>query len=300
MEKKAVNKVFIHVGFGRTATSYLQYQVFPNIPETTFYRKFKPLKMYTWTGQESYRDKVLDEVMRQNDNDSKIFFSDEGLIAYFPMIQLYRLKKVFPNAVIIFTLRSQFDAILSMYRQKIRNGDEFRPLKRYLDKLGRLRLIGLLSYVDMIEFAKKLFGDDNVRVFLFEEYINDMNLFAENLYTVMINDRTLRENEKPDYEAIVKQNRDRFRNKSFGPLAPFVRLMNYSFLIIDWRRYKRYVARRLARIDVFLYRYLGVFDRKIKERERKFVVEAFGNIFIEQNKRLERLINRTLPRNYFP
>jgi Sulfotransferase family len=294
--RKIDTQVFVHVGYPRTATTLLQNVIFPNIPGLIFYYKYKPLKMYTRTGNPKYKDEVLKELQQYKENKNPVLFSDEGLIANSAIFQLNRLKEIFPHAHILITIRSQIDQIISRYQQTVKRGNEHKTLNGYLDFLTTWAQIGFTSYVDLIRFMQWLF-ENRVHVFIFEEFIKDINGFVSQLSQTLFNDQK-EDIKNIDYAMKAQDAKMSYQNKSINSLFLLLRVMNY-FPIFRKSVLGKKTVEGLTRLSTLIDN-TGLWDKKIKKiKDRQFVIDATENAFFYQNKNLEKLINKKLPENYF-
>jgi hypothetical protein len=103
-----------------------------------------------------------------------------------------RLKYFFPNAKIFFTIRNQFTAIESFYVNHGRilkncpapyNGKhvKFENWFNYsINNLDRSYL-GLIKYEPLINLFLKYYSKDSIKIFLFEEFKNNLKLFSEKI-----------------------------------------------------------------------------------------------------------------------
>ena len=101
-----------------------------------------------------------------------------------------RIKQLFPDAKIVIILRKQIDIIKSQYRdhpfdprnlysnQKSVSIDEWveRDFKNY-----DISFVKSIEYYKIVKYYSELFGKENVGVFLFEELVNDLELFSKKI-----------------------------------------------------------------------------------------------------------------------
>lgn len=100
-----------------------------------------------------------------------------------------RLKQIFPDAKILIVLRNQLNIIASQYRDQpfnprcVRIG---RPvsIERWVDIAFQDPLVkyaNSLNYYETVRCYSALFGKENVGVFLFEEMVDDLPLYAQRI-----------------------------------------------------------------------------------------------------------------------
>ena len=108
-------EIFFHIGLGKTATTYLQYEFFPKLQgiyyiQRTLYRKYQ--EVIAKTGQSRYF------VSREFDQQLET--------------EVDKIAAAYPNAKIIIVLRRQDGWIASQYRRYVKNGGGL-PFNKYFD-----------------------------------------------------------------------------------------------------------------------------------------------------------------------
>ncbi len=121
-----------------------------------------------------------------------ILLSDEALLPHYFDLQtvLNRIKVVFSPCKIVFTIRNQFDIIVSYYFGVARLGMDtpFPGIwvgfdKWFQDNLDRSEnsYLSHLDYHRVLCQCADIFGQENIKVFLFEEFVNDQARFVKKL-----------------------------------------------------------------------------------------------------------------------
>lgn len=192
-----VQQVFIHVGYPKTGTSFLQEQVFPNIGEINTY----------WAGDKGIYEvrKLLDIVRCCNcsfepekikarfskiiSKDKPALITDESLIGdvfSYNCTDMYvtmeRIKNVFKNVKIIVGIRDVESITKSLYSQYIKEGGTCK-MKGFTDSF--LNREHRLNYKHYIKFLNKVFGKGNVYVMDFENLKKDKKKFVDDLCKFM-------------------------------------------------------------------------------------------------------------------
>jgi hypothetical protein len=112
---KMSERIIIHIGLPKTGTSYLQVDVFPNIPNLQVLR-----------GWESFRD-LIDIPKDQRIMISDEYFSckmfTEGIYSQLED-RIKRIKNVFNNPIVIVGFRKQQEFVLSYYKQYLHGGGD--------------------------------------------------------------------------------------------------------------------------------------------------------------------------------
>ncbi|NEO40891.1 MAG: hypothetical protein F6J90_32985 [Moorea sp. SIOASIH] len=190
--------MFIHIGYHKTATTFLQQYIFPNHPEIEYWNRHYP--KYKWLADivtcHDF-DFNADEIRLKAQSVSsttkvKLISweqfsgapyrggSDSRIIAD-------RLHGVFPNAKIIISIRNQLDMIDSLYRQYIHQGggcgfDSFLNLSHECCVYFSLKH---LCYDRMINYYQQLFGTGAVFVCLYEAFQASPYEFLSQLFAFM-------------------------------------------------------------------------------------------------------------------
>jgi len=194
------NPFFVHVGFHKTATTWFQNHFFNEHPQIQYLGKSYP-------DHPSFRMSELKETIvsepdttyssrRIRDNLEELLedfplngyrtrgISYEGLSAgdnWFGGRAFYvgeRLREVFRNhdVKILIGIREQSSMIESMYSEYVKLGGS--------ESLGRLffspfseadQLLEKLRYGPIAEFYRELFGDENVKVYLYERFRSEQD-----------------------------------------------------------------------------------------------------------------------------
>jgi len=104
------NQLFIHTGYPKTATTFLQHQIFERIPNVNYSHPFNDNFIIKKNQVNIISDESLTGLPYQGGK-----ATDQYLIAD-------KIKKIFPDANIIVTTRESDSWLHSLYSQYIRNG----------------------------------------------------------------------------------------------------------------------------------------------------------------------------------
>lgn len=185
-QDKAGNSIIIHIGFPKTATTWLQKKFYPNVENYEYYMP--------WVSNvEIIGVDPMDPTynMRKWKEKNNIIISNEnflgiGRINGFIRIGLaHRLKEIFPDAHIVIFIRNQIDLIASEYSWYVKNsGCTYSP-RQFIHK--RIRnpyntfsyKLFHLNYDVIIDLYKNLFGEQKVHIFLYEELKSKPEAFVE-------------------------------------------------------------------------------------------------------------------------
>lgn len=197
--------VVIHIGWHKTASTYLQNGFFRQIGAN-----FQPLAAFPEgvrapEGIESLielvesRDAFSAGLLRKavlppsGDSPALTVISHEeisghphGYAMIDPFVAARNLAAAFPRARIVAVIRNQFDYILSLYAYRVAvRGHEYRSLSRFLEEDGAAGLLRHLQYDRLIQEYVRLFGAANVLVLPLDMLRSDPGTFFVKLSDFM-------------------------------------------------------------------------------------------------------------------
>lgn len=180
-----MSKVLIHIGYPKTATTWLQEIFFPNVHNYKFVSWRVANKILLNSDCFTYDSNAVRKTLLKDDGFllvSSEFFStaiNSGFnYGYSSYGISHKIKATFPDATIIIFIRRQQSLIASAYQQYIKNGGTF-SFKRWLYS-GEVFSFEHLIYSKLIEHYIKLFGENQVKVFLYEDLKRDNREFMQN------------------------------------------------------------------------------------------------------------------------
>lgn len=184
-----------HVGYPKTATSWLQKNFFPYIKNGDYIPRRITFETFVQPSTYAFNP---DEI-RLKFPDSKhdyLIFSLEGFIGtnhnfglngYMTSEHAKRMHQVYPDAMIILFIRNQYDIISSTYLQYIKGGGTYNIKKfiyhKHLKNIAALTLFNweYFEYHKVIRMYQKLFGKDNVHIFVYEDFASDTLHFVREM-----------------------------------------------------------------------------------------------------------------------
>ena len=185
---KVPNKVLLHIGYPKCASTYLQEHVLPSIEGINFVSKRTHQAFYeaTFKPEFDFDPKQVFETLPKSDLPLVISFErflrppQRGELGGIGLMAR-RLKALFPNATVNIVIRNQFDAIESFMLQWLLGGDVggFGGVNRFM-KMAQKGSFDLhyYNYPKIIGFYRTLFGDDQVNVFLLEDLVAEPDSFV--------------------------------------------------------------------------------------------------------------------------
>jgi len=181
-------QLYVHIGLHKTATTYLQVDVFPYL-RGIHYIDGNDASLGPWKRRMYMQDPLIFDVEQARNEvlghlkDEKNLLSTEALSGS-PMGQyrerdliLQKLKAMFPDARIILGIRAQSDIIWSLYKNYVRKGGTCRldqMVDPYGTTLGRDFIdLDTYKYGPYLDRIASLFGRDNLHIVVFEQLTTD-------------------------------------------------------------------------------------------------------------------------------
>lgn len=189
-----MTEYYLHLGYGRTATTWLQNNIFPLVKGIAYLGKTED-SFPEWLLEWSYLDRFLLEkkkglIVKKLDDLSvleKVLISSEAFTQTAGIVdQIERIKSVVDEAKIIIVLREPVSLVVSKYRRLVNAGFFNEGIEQYLDysstpfDLVRRKRLYLHDYVFplVIERLFSEFGQQNVLVIKYEYLVSDPCAFV--------------------------------------------------------------------------------------------------------------------------
>jgi len=190
--------MLIHIGYHKTATSWLQALYFSQHPSFHYPIDYEQLWQhlisphgldFNLDNAKKYFNTVLTAPLDKTPIISSERLSGNPHSGGFDSKEIAdRLKQIFPQAKILIVIRNQADMILSNYKQYIKAGG-IATLEDYINPPvdGRLPLFRLdnFKYDKLAQYYCSLYGKENVSIMLYEHFqqqpinfIASLNQFA--------------------------------------------------------------------------------------------------------------------------
>jgi len=193
LNSKVKNHIYIHMGYSRSASTWLQNKVFPVIPNLQYLGKTEadyPQWMINWNYLDRLMlDKNVDVIQSHLNRglergdvlvSSEAFTQTGGIVD-----QIERIKSLVTDPKIILVLRDPVDLVVSKYRQSRMQGFFNDKLEHYLDyssapfDLVRRKRLYLHDYIYPLVIEKLFceFGSKNTLVIKYEYLVKDSKAF---------------------------------------------------------------------------------------------------------------------------
>ena len=194
-----MKKILIHIGYHKSGSTFLQQDVFPNLPVQFLflsYDHFNALEPESYFDADAFRKKITQDIKEKYQqikyettilSHEQLSGAPNGSDIINPFVIAHNLKKAFPQAKILIIIRNQFAYIESIYTFRVAiKGAEYRTFKRYIAEEGKVGLFKHIEYHQLIEYYVKLFGIKQILVLPLEYLKADPNSFL-NQITEFIN-----------------------------------------------------------------------------------------------------------------
>jgi hypothetical protein len=332
---KTKKQLYVHVGMPKTATSFLQRFIFPQIKDVFYIDRsniyyndlFKNLALINdYCGE---KEKVIDHFIKYvfSQKENKILISDEAwfggvtgalFLNYSNHKNLVKyLRKINLNTKIIITIRKQADYIESLYKHSIRDGyhsslnkflnkkdDGFSNFKQF-DISGPNIDVYNLDYLKYIQQYIKFFGKENVLIIPQEAIKNDFHDFERILMSFLGINQKLR---YMDVKVNKGLSSEGLRiTKFFNPLFRFPNrqggiLPNGRYLEIQNKKGDlNFFSTIMRKFDP--YKMGKLYDKLIKSKKQILDYETYNSIYTfykDKNKELNKSCDFDLKKyNYF-
>ncbi len=208
-------KLFLHLGWGKSGTTWLQSQLFN---QKRVFNTFDKYKLHTLVDPSwgSYDEKNVKKIFSDFIKDSgraglNTCISSEGIIGslrHKPEVHetmIYRISRVYEgDKKIILFIRNHKDILSSLYIEYLESYNNI-SLQKFLKKF-HYQIRYLYAYSDRIRFCQNLFGSENVFVGALEELSFAPNLLKNRLENFVGTDlddfnAQIKPNSKPSYLA---------------------------------------------------------------------------------------------------
>lgn len=295
--KEEVASVVFHIGLHKTGTTWLQKNIFNqgDFCQPASYEMIVESLVYPDEidfDASLVREKFNDAIAAMPDGKVAVF-SAERLCGnphsggYDRFVVAQRIKKAFPEAKILITFRNQVDAIVSNYKQYVREGG-VGSLKYYLKEDAPERMPSFtykyFEYDRILCFYRELFSDKNVHAYFYEDLRSNPLEFVEKICSDL---------------SVSVPTIDVSRgatNKSFSDLSiKFLRPLNafsyypgmatYPIFFLPGRKF---IRRVLVVVDKYFPFWEKCFDLRGDVREK------VGGRFQSSNERLSSLLGRDI------
>ncbi|KJU81337.1 Sulfotransferase [Candidatus Magnetobacterium bavaricum] len=192
--------VIVHVGYGKTATTWLQNKIFSSLGDDVYLGKNQDyfpewllkinyLDDFSYRQQKEQLNKKFTEIIK---NKEKAIISSEAFTNFGVIFQqIERIAYCFNIPRIILTVRHPVNWLISNYKYCVEHEGFFQPLEACLD-LGEKRTpfalekrspfyLPDLFYDEVVGGYRDVFGSERVLVLKYEDFVSDPQGYGERL-----------------------------------------------------------------------------------------------------------------------
>ena len=190
-----MDKVIIHIGYHKSASTFLQENAFPQLPVNYVFLSgprrqmldmveskviFDANVLRKWIMQEIEKNYACKRRKVTIISHEELSGHPHGYKIIDPITNAHHLKNAFPNAKILIIIRNQFDYLTSIYSFRVvLKGQESRSFKRFLLEEEKKGIVDHLEYHRLIEDYIKLFGKERVLILPMEYLKISPNVFSD-------------------------------------------------------------------------------------------------------------------------
>lgn len=221
MELNKVKNIILHIGYPKTGTTWFKKYFYP------FVANFSTLYIDDFSYNTEPNNSLFEISSNINNLKENLiicshkftglenFKWDNGIYRKF---FIENLKRLFPNALIVLFIRNQVDFIASAYSSYLTHGGTFtfkQLFKKGQLNDGKMFSFEFLNYYELINLYKLNFGNNNVHIFVYEDFLENKKSFINNYAKIL--------NLKIDLE---KLNYKKYNEKLRSNLASLIRFSN--------------------------------------------------------------------------
>ncbi len=186
-----MKKTIIHIGYHKSASTFLQEVVFPQLPVQYFFLdKTGRRHIGISSDHQSFHLETWLNYLQQNRSSHETtLITHEALSGHphgyeqiDPTQIAHNLHAAHPNAKILIIIRNQFDYLKSIYTYRVSGkGAETRSFSQFLNNEPKLGIADHICYNKRIQLYQELFGSENVYVIPLEYLKTSPSLFYQQL-----------------------------------------------------------------------------------------------------------------------
>lgn len=194
--------LLFHIGFHKTATTWFQKNYFPKNPniklisQNECHEYFVQKRSLYFSPEKTYFN-IKKDILSNLGEEKVVVFSDEefsgnihsggngGFVSKEIADRIYNTFENKNKVKIMIVIRNQFSMIESCYRQYIKVGGT-KKINEYLfppreDHRRPMFSFDHFKYYDLIKYYKQKFGNENVKVCLFENFLQNKLEFIKKM-----------------------------------------------------------------------------------------------------------------------
>jgi hypothetical protein len=187
----------LHIGFPKTSSTWFQENFYPYIKSGYYMNREAVQDLFLSEGAFDWNQNECQLKLKKliEGKTDRIIICEElllgrlrpGGVKHFVTREVgHRLKSIFPEATVVIFIRNQLDALASAYSQYIQSGGNYNidtflhPERISGGDYNSLVLLGpdYFLYHKAIDYYASLYGEENLFVFLYEEFRDSNSSFV--------------------------------------------------------------------------------------------------------------------------
>jgi hypothetical protein len=212
-----ITDTIVHVGYGKTATTWLQEKIFDRLGHQVYLGK-RSASFPDWLLRANYLDEFAYQEQRERlraeitailENRERAVISSEAFTNLGVVYQqIERIDYLIPGARVVLVLRDPVSWLISNYKYCVEHEGFWRPLESYIDFGIRRTPFALekrapfyvpdFFYDEVVRGYESKFGRDRLLVLRYEDFVADPGSFGRRLASFMRTDL-------PDFAGVAKE-----------------------------------------------------------------------------------------------
>lgn len=288
--------VIIHTGYFKTGTTWFQEVFFPKVTNIVFSNAANSslddnlilVRPYDYSSENVTRH--IDDLF-PNEPSKTLLLSRERLSGhpftggFDSKVIADKLKSTYPNATIIIFIREQKNAIISAYKEYVKRGG-IAPFEKWICTHERTIpsfQLDYFNYYKHVNYYFSLFGKLNVKVYAYEDFKNEPEVFLKSFSEELNLDIDL---SQFDFTKKV--------NKGFSTKS--LKLIRWSNKFSESKNLNPYPAIKIPFLRFFVNKFCETLDSLFyKERNTSFlkpeVLADIDHMFSDSNCELNKLLD---------
>tara|TARA_E500000178_G_scaffold233231_1_gene229718 strand:+ start:30212 stop:31147 length:936 start_codon:yes stop_codon:yes gene_type:complete len=184
-------KIILHIGMGKSGSTYIKNNVFKKFKNSIFLEQLSEemIDLMTLNNIQFEEKNVFKNILTEQNQKDKEYLFISNSSATLPkkfdqFIICDRLHSKLKGCMVILILRNQKSYIRSFYLERLAAGIyvNYKNFFQYCIKNYNVSILPFLNYYDLVKYYSEKFGKNNLKLFLFEELFDHSKNFNKNLF----------------------------------------------------------------------------------------------------------------------
>lgn len=191
-----MESTILHIGYPKTATTWFQQVFYPSVPDIFFASRSDVFEKLVFLDTCAFKADEAKLWFRTESGNKRLVICDEILLGgldigfgsgEFVQLMAERLHQVFPNPEVVIFIRNQHTALESAYSHYIMCGGTYSVRRFFgIKPVYGKPFMGyhlfnpkLFEYDRVMKLYSSVFGESNLHVFLYEDFLDNPNHFID-------------------------------------------------------------------------------------------------------------------------